>query len=557
MSPNQKSPTLHSIILIGFMGTGKTEVGRLLANRLSLDFVDLDDLIAERAGLSVPAIFDTSGEPRFRALETEAIRSLATRSPFVLATGGGAMLNPENADLLRLYGMVVLLRASPAVILQRVAQGERRPMLEDAPDPLARVKQLLNERKPAYSLADYSLDTSRISPEAAANSIEALHRQWLSEDVVDLPLQRDPYLIHIKDGIIRQAGQRLRSLGLRGRLLIVTDHNVVGGANHPEQGRRVASHYASLVTRSLEAAGFETLLHSVPPGERSKSRSQLWSLLDIMADFKMTRDSTVLALGGGVVGDLAGLAAALYMRGVNLVQVPTSLLAQVDSSVGGKVAVDHPRAKNLIGAFYQPRLVLIDPLCLRTLPRRELRCGLAEVVKYAAIADETLFSHLETNAEKLLRLDSALLRQIIKQCCQIKAQVVLEDERETLGRREVLNFGHTFAHAVEAALNYSGIKHGEAVSLGMIAASRLSAELGLVSDDVPPRLSALLSRLGLPIVLPQCPPQACLDSLAHDKKARAEATRFVLLDGALGKTTIVANPPAEAVTRAVGSICGS
>lgn len=536
--PNAFTPMDSSIVITGFLGNWNRRVGELVAGRLSLPFLDLNSLILQRAGPALSGASSGEWERRRHDLESELIRSLSGRQPFVLATGGETIDNPENAELLRLYGMVVVLRPPPTIILKRLSRTERQPTLEAIGDRATRIRQLRREIEPAYALADYSVDTSRISPEAAAEQVGVLYQRWLSEDIVEASLQRDPYRIHIKDGILWQVGERLATLGLRGKVLVLSD-------------RHVASLYAPLVVKGLKAESFEPFLVCVPPGERSKSRSRAWSILDEMVSFGMTRDSTVVALGGGVVGDLAGFVAGLYMRGTNLVQIPTSLLAQVDSSVGGKVAIDHPCAKNLIGTFFQPRLVLIDPLCLRTLPLREFRCGLAEVVKHAAIADRDLFAHLERNVDALLRRDSSLLRSTIRQCCQIKAGVVLQDERETLGKREVLNFGHTFGHALEVAGGYSRLKHGEAVSIGMVAAARLSAKLGLVPEDVPVRLASLLSRLGLPISVPTSLPVDRLPSFALDKKARSGRPRFVLLDEGLGNTTIVSDPPAEAVASAL------
>ena len=250
----------------------------------------------------------------------------------------------------------------------------------------------------------------------------------------------------------------------------------------------------------------------------------------------MDRDSPLIALGGGVIGDITGFVAATYMRGIPYVQVPTTLLAQVDSSVGGKTAVNHPKGKNMIGAFYQPLFVFIDVKTLDTLETREIRAGLAEVVKYGIIRSEELFSYLENNIDKILSLDESAIRHIIKISCEIKASVVAADEREA-GLRAILNFGHTFGHAVEALTHYKQYRHGEAVAIGMLFATKLSHKMGLSSDDMVERLSSLLKNIGLPLGDKAYPAAEYIKSMMLDKKVVAGKLRFVLPEG-MGRVTI-------------------
>jgi 3-dehydroquinate synthase len=305
----------------------------------------------------------------------------------------------------------------------------------------------------------------------------------------------------------------------------------------------VARRHGAAVLRSLQAAGLRTHRLLVPDGDASKSLRQAARLWDAMLARGVDRSAVVVALGGGMVGDLAGFVAATYLRGVAFVQVPTTLLAMVDASVGGKVAINLPRGKNLVGAFHQPRLVWIDVATLASLPRRERAAGLAEVVKAAAIRDADFFAQLEDAGERLLTVDPELLLPVIARACAIKAEIVSLDEREA-DLRMILNFGHTLAHAIETLSRYRGILHGEAVAIGMVFAARRSEALGLAPAGTAARLEALLRRLHLPTEAPPFPRRAYLSALAVDKKKRDAHVRFVGLRG-IGRAEIVPLAPAE------------
>ncbi|KGM57448.1 3-dehydroquinate synthase [Lysobacter arseniciresistens ZS79] len=347
-----------------------------------------------------------------------------------------------------------------------------------------------------------------------------------------------PYRIAIAPGLLDD-GARLAT-PLRGRhVLLVSDTNV-------------APLYAARVEDALRSARPELSIarHVMPAGEHEKTLQRFGEVLDALARLGATRDATVLALGGGVVGDLAGFAAACWMRGIDVVQLPTTLLAMVDSSVGGKTAVDLPAGKNLAGAFHPPVAVLADTVALRTLPGRELRAGLAEVVKYGAILDAGFLDWLEANADALLAGDDAALAEAIARSCRCKADVVARDPFEH-GERALLNFGHTFGHAIEAEQGYAGstdgLNHGEAVAVGMMLAARLSTALGLAPASDAERLRDLLRRLGLPTDLPAgLSPQALLQRMRLDKKADADGIRFILWDRA-GAARVVANVADDAV----------
>jgi 3-dehydroquinate synthase len=320
------------------------------------------------------------------------------------------------------------------------------------------------------------------------------------------------------------------------RGLIVTDQNLEA---HVEP-------YQS----ALQRVGIEATRTVLPPGEASKSLEQASHLYDVLVERKADRYFLIVALGGGVVGDLAGFVAATFARGLPLLMVPTSLLAQVDSSVGGKVAVNHPKAKNIIGAFHQPIGVWIDSLSLRTLPPRELRCGLAEVVKYGVILDGKFFDWLEEHADAILALDPASIRQVVARSCQLKAVVVSQDEREETGLRAVLNLGHTVGHAIEAVAGYGGrFLHGEAVAVGMVAECQLAERLGWIESGSTQRVTRLLQRFGLPTEAPGLDPEALLDAMSRDKKNQGGRVRFVLPRG-IGRVELT-DAPTEEDIRAV------
>ena len=336
------------------------------------------------------------------------------------------------------------------------------------------------------------------------------------------------YDILIGRNLLSQTGELLSDRLNPSRVVIVT---------HPSIRRL----FGEKIESSLTAGGQTPEFIEVPEGEASKSLQRAGSIYDRLLELHCDRQSALIALGGGVIGDLTGFIAATYQRGISFIQVPTTLLSQVDSSVGGKTAVNHPHGKNMIGAFYQPRLVVIDLETLHTLPPNEFRAGLAEVVKYGVIADAKLFAFLETNAARILSLDNDCLEHIIETSCAIKAEVVEKDERESRYRM-VLNFGHTFGHAIEALTGYTGLLHGEAVAIGMVQAARLSEETGKCSSEVSKRIVALLEKFGLPTESPSLKPTDVIQSMYHDKKTDHGQLRFVLVKD-IGTIEIVDDVP--------------
>ncbi len=345
---------------------------------------------------------------------------------------------------------------------------------------------------------------------------------------VSVNLADRSYEIHIGDGVLMEPPQLLGENSTR--FLIVTDDNV----HRP---------HAESVLSALHKAGAQGTIASVPAGERSKSLSTLSTLYDQLIELSADRRTAVVAVGGGVVGDLAGFLAATYARGLPLIQVPTTLLAMVDSSVGGKTGINHARGKNLIGAFHQPRVVIVDTATLTTLPDREYRSGLAEVIKYGVILDEGFFVWLEDNVDGMANRNSSVLAHIVARSCEMKAAVVRDDEFETAGLRVILNYGHTFAHAFESLSGYNGLLHGEAVSIGMVCASRLAARLGRIPPEMTERQIRLLSAVGLPVSVPQSQlkrQREIVDCMLLDKKTVDGQLRFVLPDR-IGHVELVEN----------------
>lgn len=355
---------------------------------------------------------------------------------------------------------------------------------------------------------------------------------------VTVSLGQRSYPIHIGGKLLGTLGQACRRLNLGARCAIITDRNV-------------APRYAKAAEKSLRAAGFEPVIIIVPAGETAKSLQTVQSCYDQLAKHRLERKSFIVALGGGVVGDLAGFVAATYLRGIAFVQVPTTLLAQVDSSVGGKVGVNLKAGKNLVGAFYQPKLVLCDLDALRTLPPREFRAGLAEVIKYGIIYDAPLFERLERDLPKLLKLHSATLAAVVARCCEIKAEVVSQDETES-GLRAILNFGHTIGHALEAISRYGKYLHGEAISIGQVAAAELSSALtGLPPADAE-RIADLFRRAGLPtsVKLNARELKGVFAAMRLDKKVSSGEVKFVLAER-LGKVVWGQRVPEDLIRQTI------
>ena len=502
-----------NLILTGFMGTGKTSVGRAIAERLGLPFVDTDAWIAERAGKPVTAIFQEDGEERFRAWEAEACAAFSTPRGLVIATGGWTLGTARNREMIQRGGRVVCLFADAAMILARLDGVADRPLLA-GDDREVKVRALLSQREPVYCSFAWQVDTTRTSVPEAALHVLALWdsiRRAAEPEALYLPMGAPAgapgggTAIVLGSGLADIIGPLLKARGLRGRAALVTDSNV-----GPLHGDRIA--------RSLALAGFAPVLLRVPAGEASKSLDSLSALYEAFAASEIEREDVVVALGGGMVGDLAGFAAATYLRGLRWVCAPTSLLAMVDSSVGGKVGVDLPAGKNLAGAFHPPLATIGDLDWLKTLSGDEFRSGLAEVIKAGLIADPELLDRIEEGWGDL--------REVVVRALRVKVDIVRADPFET-GRRAALNLGHTIGHAIEAASHYS-LRHGEAVAIGLIAESKIAERIGLAAPGLSERIESVVRRAGLPTRYRDVDPESIGSMMRSDKKKRSGRLKFTL-----------------------------
>ena len=525
----------RSIVLVGMMGAGKTSVGKRLAQRLGLPFVDADAEIEAGAQMTIPEIFERFGEAYFREGERRVIARLLVDGPKVVATGGGAFLNEATRQRIGQSGVSIWLKPDFEVLLRRVRKRSNRPLLRTA-DPEATLRRLLDEHSPTYALADMTIESHDGPHDSVVDAILAgLRRrvatprdQAASPDgpalrEVDVALGARAYKILIGDGLVESAGEHIARLAPGAQCAIVTDETVA--ALHLEK-----------LTRSLARAGLKTAVIVCPPGEATKSYAEFARVSDALIGAHIERRDIVVAFGGGVIGDLAGFCAACLRRGVRFVQMPTTLLSQVDSSIGGKTAINSPAGKNLIGAFHQPSLVLADTGVLDTLSPREFRAGYAEVVKVGLIGDRDFFDWLETRWREVFSGGPARLEAIAKSCAA-KARIVAADETEQ-GERALLNLGHTFGHAFERLARYESARlvHGEGVAIGMACAFRFSRQLGLCSGQDAVRVESHLEAIGLPTRISEIPGlttdvQAILAAMRQDKKVERGRLTFILAKG--------------------------
>jgi shikimate kinase / 3-dehydroquinate synthase len=535
------------IFLVGFMATGKTTVGGLLAARLGWTLVDLDDVIAGAAGMPVSQIFATRGEAAFRDEEARAVRAACARRRTVVATGGGAVCRPDSLEAMLAAGRVVALAVTPEESVRRAGSASGRPLLDGKTEPVAAAAALMAARRPFYARAHLQVDTTGRAPGDVAREIldnlgaGVLPRVEPSMDasasasaVIGVELGPRRYDVRIGFFSPEAIAEALAAaLQPATGVALLVDGQL--GAVSP----RVAPLVEALRARF---PGVPVERHDLPAGEASKNLAEIERTAEWLAERGFDRRGAVVGVGGGAATDHAGFAAAVYLRGVRFALVPTTLLAMVDASVGGKTAVDLRAGKNLVGAFHQPRAVVADLGFLDTLPARERVAGLAEVVKCGFIADPGLLDVLERAG---VELPPAVAVDVVARAVRVKAEVVAEDETES-GRRAILNFGHTLGHALEAASGY-GLLHGEAVSLGMVAALSLGAARGVNPPALLERARAIGARLGLPIDVErriEGQPDDILSRLGVDKKRRGATIKFVFCPEA-GTTRLEEVTPEE------------
>jgi len=476
------------IFLYGPSGSGKSTIGKQLASDLKLPFIDSDQVIESNAGASIPEIVEAEGMPKVRDLETEALKQIVNGSESVIALGGGALLRDENRALVEQNGKVILLKAELSTLMDRLDKDlNKRPLL--AGDLKAKLTAYLEGRAEHYASFPLQVIVDNKSVEQISKQAQVLtgrhHLSAMGE--YDVVVGQIPNLPNLQNPII------------------VTDENV-------------AKHHLEKIQTFFNAKSV-----IVPAGEEHKNLETISRLWKAFLENGLDRKSTVIALGGGVIGDMTGFAASTYMRGIDWIGIPTTLLSMVDASVGGKTGFDLPEGKNLIGSFYPPKLVIADPSLLLTLTERELRSGMAEVVKHGIISDPDLFAMCQQGMDWV----KANLEGVVKRAMAVKIRVIEEDPYEK-GIRAKLNLGHTIGHAVELVSEFE-LRHGEAIAIGTAAEARYAARVGLASQSTVEAIESTLEALGLPIEIPsEMPREKIIQAMRVDKKKNAKAIRFAL-----------------------------
>ncbi len=496
------------IFLYGPPGSGKSTLGRGLAEALGLPFADLDASIVKAARKTIPEIFAQSGEVGFRNRETEALRQVCAEPPAVVALGGGALLAEANRALAEGSGRIICLRATAETLTARTAsQPGTRPLLAaDEASPEEKLAALLERRRPHYDAFPLQLAVTNALPGTHLRKLQALLGAYRVSGM------GEPYDVRVATGLLARVGALLAARVTPGAALVVAD-------------TATAPLYAETVMGALRAAGFTTALATLPAGETHKTLATVQTIWQAAQAAEIDRGGLFVALGGGVVGDLTGFAAATWLRGVRWAVLPTTLLSMVDSSLGGKTGADLPEGKNLIGAFHPPVAVLADPDTLATLPEAELRAGLAEAVKHGVIDAPELFEVCARLAGRpgAVRGDAAFVACAMA----VKIRTICQDPFEN-GIRASLNLGHTIGHGVEQAMRFT-LSHGEAVAIGTVVEARIAETLGLAEKGLADRLAAVLGGLGLAVTLPPgLDRAACLRAIRLDKKRAAGVVRFAL-----------------------------
>lgn len=496
------------VLLNGFMGAGKSAVGQVAASLSGVPFVDIDTAIEAEAGLTVAEVFARYGEEHFRAIERRMIEAqLADPTPRVVALGGGSLLERELRRRALQVATVISLHADVPTLVARIGDGAGRPLLASA-ELAQKIARMLEARAEVYAEAHAVIDTRAETIKAIAERVLRLAEHG---DLAVVTGGRS-YPVRVAASSAGLA-ELLEPLGASSTM-VISDTNV-----------------APLVrddVRKLEERG-QTAMYVLDAGERAKGLEGLVGCWLALQRAMLDRQGLILGVGGGVVTDVAGFVAGTWQRGVRWVAVPTTLLGMVDAAIGGKTAIDFGPAKNVVGVFHQPAGVFIDVSRTATEPRRSYVSGLAEVVKSALIGDPRLLSLLEEESEAVLARDPRVLVEVVRAAAGVKTGIVSRDERDT-GERLQLNLGHTFGHAIEAAGGFGRWTHGEAVSLGMVAALRVGVRMGITPASVSSRTEALLQQLGLPVELPRGEVERALPLMSHDKKREGQAVRFVLVE---------------------------
>jgi 3-dehydroquinate synthetase/shikimate kinase len=542
------------VVLVGLPGSGKSVVGKRLAQRHRAEYVDLDGIVEQEAGAPIPRIFEEEGEAGFRARERAAVASLGPADEGhevrrVISTGGGTVIDPRNRWRLYRGRVPIWLDSRPEVLAQRLRRSSTVRPLVAGRDPIGAVRGLHAEREPFYAAAH------RVNSVAEIASVLEIVDRLVRERLAAAPGARGTMLLRAEtpigrvvlgDGVAAHAvDEALRALGV-GRAILVSEPGAWAAVGEG-------------LTASLRARGWEPFTVELPEGEDAKRLSVVEEAARRLARARVNRGDALVAIGGGALGDTAGFLAAVYMRGIPFVQVPTTLVAQLDSAIGGKTGVDLPEGKNLVGAFHQPAAIVLDVALLRTLPERQLRAALGEAAKMAALGDERLWELLDSDGAAIARGDdeawaSGAVAEAVERSAMAKVRVVAADEREAAGRA-ALNFGHSLGHAFEAAAGFGDLLHGEAVGYGLRAAARIGVELGRTPPDRAARLERTLDALGLGVAPLELRLDTVLEHLGTDKKHRGGRLGWVLMSDDGVDTGV--DVPDEVVRRVASGLLAS
>lgn len=493
------------------MGVGKTTIGKKLAQRLDFEFVDIDEYIERKIQLKIPLIFSTHGESYFRSLEKKFSQELAQKRNLVISTGGKTLLYKKNLNSLSSSGIIITLLASPDNILKRIQlEKNKRPLLDSF--PAKRLCEIYRKRKHRYLSLPNRIDTSHLSEEKVVEEILKLIKG--KKRKFDMKIEGKKSSVIVKRGIINDLGSYLKDLAQEKRVFILSDETVF-------------ALYRNELIYELEKARLKYSIFLLSQGERHKNLKTAERIYHWLFKEKATRSSVFISFGGGVVSDIGGYVASTYHRGLNLVNVPTTLLSQIDASIGGKNGVNLKEAKNQFGTFYFPSLVLIDPVFLLSLDHRQMKEGIIEALKAGIIGDEKLFQIIKYNPGGLFLKDMKLLDEVIMRAIKVKLNIVNQDPYEKKERR-FLNLGHTFGHALESYYNYRKISHGQAVGLGMICACKMGILFNLSSENILAEIKNILLELKIPVKLRNLNVSKIISLMEYDKKRNNNRISFVI-----------------------------
>ncbi len=517
------------IVLIGMMGSGKTTTGKILSQMLGISFIDTDEVIEERENMSISEIFKTKGERYFREKETVVLNSLLNNKPSIIATGGGIILSSENREMIKKRSIPIFLYGDIEVLAKRLEKASDRPLLE-GDVVYKRLKSIWSDREKFYREFENSVNTNTLTPLDVA--IKIITQFLPPQDIAHI----DEGVV-VGRGAIKELGQTLKDKNYKEPLLIVTSSVLW-------------ERWGEYIKSGLHGFSYKTFF--LPDGEKAKTMENVYKLWEVMFSLGFTRKNPVLLLGGGTIGDTGGFAASTFMRGLPLFQIPTTLLSQIDSSIGGKRGVNYKHLKNMIGTFYDASLTILDPVFLLTLPEKEIKSGLAEVIKSAIIGDSSLFDFIDAHTGEIFDKNIPVFSTIIEKTVAVKLKVVEKDPYELTGYRKVLNLGHTLGHALEGIEGFS-LSHGEGVAIGMVFASFLGEKMGITPAYVRRKIENIIKKVGLPITFPDKYIEMALNKMFYDKK-REDDKLFWVIPEKIGKVSFYKFSPEE-IRDALRSFC--